>query len=95
MEYNLKKFEADIEAIQPRFVDVYVLPPFLMLAAYKAKGPLSRTARRILFTAGIYMFYRNYSRYKQALLKARDLVTAQLPKDEIHAVDQSDSTEPA
>lgn len=95
MEYDLKKFEADIEAIKPRFVDVYVLPPFLMLAAYKAKSPLSKVARRIMFTAGIYMFYRNYSRYKQALLKVRGLVTAQLPKGEINAVDQSNSTEPA
>ena len=95
MEYNLKKFESDIEAIQPRFLDVYVLPPFLMLAAYKAKKPLSKMARRIMFTAGIYMFYRNYSRYKQALIKARELVNAKLPEDINNAVDQSNSTEPA
>lgn len=66
--YNLAKLEADIQSVQPRFFDVWVIPPLMMWFATKAKE-MPRNARRMLFAGGIYAFYRNYSRYKKAVTK--------------------------
>jgi len=61
--YSLDQFQKDIENVKPRIFDLYILPPFMMYYAVKSKG-MSRIARRILFTASVYMFYRSYSSYK-------------------------------
>jgi hypothetical protein len=65
--YGLSDFERDISGMKPRFVDIWVIPPLMMYAAYKSKGSLNKWVRRSLFTAGIYMMYRNYNEYKSSL----------------------------
>jgi hypothetical protein len=64
--YSMEQFEKDVQAFRPRIFDTYILPGFLMFYAYKSKD-MRRMARRILFTSGIYMMYRNWSEYKMAL----------------------------
>lgn len=66
--YSLEQFEADVQNFKPRTFDTYILPGFLMIYAFKSKQ-MKKTARRILFTSGIYMMYRNYSEYKNAIIK--------------------------
>jgi len=66
MDYSLQQFERDIEKVQPRPFDTYVLPGFLIFYAIRSKGGMGRLARRMLFSAGVYMVYRNYARYKEA-----------------------------
>ena len=63
LPYSAAQFEADIENVKPRIFDLYILPPFMMYYAVKSKG-MSKIARRMLFTASVYMFYRSYSSYK-------------------------------
>lgn len=65
--YSMSQFEKDIESIRPRVFDTYILPGFMMVYAYRSKG-MKRIARRMLFTSGIYMMYRNYSEYKKMYL---------------------------
>lgn len=65
MAYSLKKFESEIQNLKPRFFDVYILPAFVMVYAYKSKN-MERNLRRILFVSGVYMGYRRYSDYKKA-----------------------------
>lgn len=75
--YSLSKFEKDIEAIRPRFIDMYVLPPLMLWFAHAArKRGMPKIPSRILFTGGIYMLYRNYSRYKQAIRGAYEYARA-------------------
>jgi len=69
--YSLDQFQKDIESVKPRAFDMYVLPPFMALYAWKSKG-MPKIARRMLFTAAIYMFYRNFTSYKE-------LVTSIIP----------------
>lgn len=78
MAYSIQQFESDVEAMKPRAFDTYILPPFLCYYAYKSKG-MKKNARRMLFTAGIYMFYRNYSSYKAAITALRAKVTEGVP----------------
>jgi hypothetical protein len=72
--YTVQQFESDIQAMQPRTFDTYILPAFMIYFAIKAKKPMGRNARRMLFTAGIYMLYRNYAQYKQLALKLSQMV---------------------
>jgi hypothetical protein len=73
--YGLSDFERDVTSMKPRFVDIWVIPPLMMYAAwassakrYGGRGPgLNRWARRALFTAGVYMMYRNFSEYKASI----------------------------
>jgi hypothetical protein len=65
--YGLTDFERDISGMKPRFVDIWVIPPLMMYAAWKSKGAVNRWTRRALFTAGVYMMYRNYAEYKSSL----------------------------
>lgn len=65
--YSLRQFEKDIQAVQPRFFDIWVVPPVMIWFAIKSEMP--RNARRILFAGGIYTMYRNYTRYKEAASK--------------------------
>jgi hypothetical protein len=60
---------------KPRIFDTYLLPAFLLFYAIKSKREMGRAARRILFTAGIYMAYRNYAAYKEALSKATAMLS--------------------
>ena len=73
MEYSLDQFQQDIKAIRPRPFDTYVLPAFLIYFAMKSKAGMGRWSRRVLFTSGVYMVYRNYSEYQRlyVALKAR------------------------
>ncbi|MHC4620007.1 MAG: hypothetical protein ACYTEQ_19855 [Planctomycetota bacterium] len=68
LPYSMEQFEQDVQAFKPRIFDTYILPGFLMIYAYKSKE-MRKTARRILFTSGIYMMYRNWMEYKTALGK--------------------------
>lgn len=69
--YSLNQFEQDVQNFRPRLFDTYILPGFILYYAYKSKG-MRRNARRILFTSGIYMMYRNYSEYKKAAVKMQE-----------------------
>jgi hypothetical protein len=68
LPYSLEQFEQDVQGFKPRVFDTYILPAFMMYYAVKSKG-MRKVARRILFTSGIYMMYRNYSEYKKAFAK--------------------------
>jgi len=63
-EYTLTDFEREAQATKPRFIDVWLLPPLVMFAAVKSKD-LGRWTRRAMFTAGVYMLYRNWTAYKE------------------------------
>jgi hypothetical protein len=75
MNYSLEQFAADVEKLnRPRLFDTYILPGFLILYAVKSRAAMGRTARRILFTAGIYMLYRNYAQYRAAVASIAAMV---------------------
>lgn len=65
--YSLAQWEADLQKIKPRAFDTYVLPGFMMYAAIRSRKGLGKLTRRILFVAGVYMVYRNWQTYKNAL----------------------------
>lgn len=73
---DFKNLEHDIENFRPRFFDTYVLPAFVMLYAVKSKG-MKRNFRRMLFTSGVYMAYRNYSEYKKAYENIKRIASTQ------------------
>ena len=73
--YSMSQFEQDLEKFKPRIFDTYILPGFMMFYAWKSKD-MKKTARRILFTAGVYMMYRNYSEYKKLFAKLQALIPA-------------------
>lgn len=73
--YSPEKFEQDIQNFKPRIFDTYILPGFMMYYAVRSKE-MRKTARRILFTSGIYMMYRNYASYKEALVKMQQALSA-------------------
>ena len=81
LPYSEEQFEADTKNIKPRIFDTYILPGFMMYYAWKSKE-MRKTARRILFTSGLYMMYRNYSEYKKAFANLQTLV---LPKGDTPA----------
>lgn len=62
--YSMIEFETDLAKMQPRAFDIYLLGPFMVYFAMKAKRPMGRWTRRMLFGAGVYMTYRNWQRYK-------------------------------
>jgi len=70
--YSFSQFEKDISSLKPRLFDTYILPGFILFYALKSKG-MSKTARRMLFVAGIYMAYRNYNEYKNLALSIKAL----------------------
>lgn len=74
--YSLTQFEADIQNVKPRIFDTYILPPFIMWFAVRSKS-MGKNARRALFAAGIFMFYRNYAEYKRAYDEAMKYVSGQ------------------
>jgi len=77
MNYSLSQFETDIESLsKPRLFDTYILPGFLLFYALRSKSAMSRSARRILFTAGIYMVYRNYAQYKATAQSVAAMVSS-------------------
>lgn len=79
--YSLEQFGRDIESVKPRAMDTYVLPVFLIAFAVKSgKKPMGKISRRILFGAGIYMFYRNFVSYKQAAIRVKEVVSAMQSK---------------
>jgi hypothetical protein len=74
--YGAEDFAADIESMKPRFVDIWVIPPLMLWFAYSAKS-MHRWPRRMLFSAGIYMLYRNYAEYKKAALSVAAIASPQ------------------
>jgi len=77
--YSVTQFEQDMESFKPRIFDTYILPAFMMYYAWASKG-MRKAARRMLFTSGLYMAYRNYSEYKKIgaqLQQALSLVKGQ------------------
>lgn len=62
--YSMTQFEKDMERFKPRIFDTYILPGFMIYYAWKSKE-MRKTARRILFTSGLYMMYRSYTEYKK------------------------------
>jgi hypothetical protein len=70
--YSFSQFEKDVSSFKPRLFDTYILPGFIMFYAWKSKS-MSRTARRMLFIAGMYMAYRNYNEYKNLALSIKAL----------------------
>lgn len=74
LPYSMEQFERDVKNFKPRTFDTYILPGFMMLYAFKSKQ-MRKTARRILFTSGIYMMYRNYTEYKNALVKMKQALS--------------------
>jgi len=81
-EGALSGLERDIENVKPRVFDTYVLPAFLVAFAMKAKRPMGRSARRILFTSGVYLFYRNYAQYKALVKQIRDTLQQSVSRQE-------------
>jgi hypothetical protein len=54
-------------AMKPRLIDTWILPGAVMYLAWASgrKKP-NRWLRRIVFTGGIYMVYRNLAEYRKA-----------------------------
>jgi len=74
--YSVDKFEADMQNFKPRIFDTYILPGFMMYYAWQSKG-MRKVARRMLFTSGVYMMYRNYSEYKKAFAQLQQAIAAE------------------
>lgn len=62
--------------IKPRFFDTYIAAPFIIWYAMNSKG-MKRLHRRILFSAGAYVFLRNYGAYQSAFERITQSVTDQ------------------
>lgn len=75
--YGLSDFERDVTSMKPRFIDIWVIPPLMIYAAWKSKGSLNRWTRRALFTAGVYMMYRNYAEYKASIASLAAMTSGQ------------------
>lgn len=65
-EYSISQFESDISGMKPRFFDTWILPGFMLWFAMQSKKGMGKNVRRMLFTAGVYMTFRNFTSYKQA-----------------------------
>lgn len=75
--YSLEQWEKDVKSIQPRAFDKYVLPFFMAVFALKSGNKkMSKWPRRLLFSSAIYMFYKNYTIYKESLDKLRSQFNA-------------------
>lgn len=79
--YSLDQFEQDVSRLKPRAFDTFLLPPFMMWFAAASKSGMGRWPRRILFTAGLYMVYRNFSEYRKAIASFKEKISAQLAQD--------------
>lgn len=75
MNYSLEQFEADAASFKPRAFDTYILPAFLMFYAVRSKAGMGKKARRILFTAGVYMTLRNIGTYREAVSYLKERIT--------------------
>lgn len=74
--YSAQDFENDVSTMKPRFVDIYMIPPLCMYAAWKTRD-VNKWVRRSLFVAGIYMIYRNlksYTEFPQTVQKYANLI---------------------
>jgi len=76
--YSYTQFESDVTKFKPRVFDTYILPAFLLYFAVKSKSGMGRGARRALFTAGVYMIYRNYSEYKNLVVALKAKITPEV-----------------
>lgn len=71
--YSLTDFETDMGKVQPRFADVWLVPGAIITLALLSGSPSfsskrwSRWLRRIAFTGGVYLVYRNFATYKAAI----------------------------
>jgi len=90
--YTLEQFDRDMETVQPRAFDTYVLPAFLMFYAIRSKNAMGRWPRRILFTSGVYMLYRNWSQIKGLMSQIRERAGLLAEQSE-ETVDESQLTE--
>lgn len=63
----IQQLENDIINFEARPFDIYILPAFMAFYAMRSKKGMSKLARRILFTSAVYMAYRSYGQYKEAL----------------------------
>lgn len=75
MEYSFEQFEADMSKMQPRFFDTYLLPGFMMYFAVISKSGMGKWTRRVLFSSGIYMFYRNYEKFKNIVPAIKERIS--------------------
>ena len=82
MNYSLQQFEQELTGMKPRIFDTYILPAFLIFYAIKSKSPMGKKVRRMLFVSGVYMTYRNYQNYKQAVLAAQQQIAAMIPDNQ-------------
>lgn len=76
--YSYSDFVNDVGGMKPRAVDIWVIPPLVMFAAWKAKS-LNKWVRRSLFSAGIYMIYRNWTNYQQFAASVAKLAPSVVP----------------
>ena len=79
LPYSVSQFKEDIATMKPRPFDTYILPAFLVMYAMRSKNPMGRWMRRILFTSGVFMFYRNWTEYK-ALVEHMKTQLPELPE---------------
>jgi hypothetical protein len=70
-ENPLEAFRSDLDKIKPRFFDTYILPAFMLWFAYSSKRSMGRWPRRMLFTGGMYMLYRNARIYRRVISNLR------------------------
>ena len=62
--------------MKPRLIDTWILPGAVMYLAWvSGKKKPNRWLRRIVFTGGIYMVYRNITEYKKAATEITKLAT--------------------
>jgi hypothetical protein len=65
--YSLDRLKEEISSIKPRAFDIWIAPLLLAYVACKTKNDLGLWTRRAVFVTGIYMAYRNWNEYKNAL----------------------------
>lgn len=82
MPYSFEQFEQDVQQVRPRAFDTYILPAFLIFFSMRSKRPMGKLARRILFTSGVYMAYRNYAEYRKAYLALAGRLQSTAPEAE-------------
>lgn len=69
----VQAFRNDIDSIRPRFMDTYILPSFVLWYAWRSKT-MGKWPRRVLFTGGMYMLYRNAKKYREAAARVRAMI---------------------
>lgn len=89
--YSYDDFVKDVTSMKPRFADIWVVPPLVMFAAWKAKS-LGKWTRRALFSAGVYMIYRNWTSYQQFVQSTAQLAKSAVPPaaDQVSTVAQAE-----